>query len=54
MYNNVTSAAATGTAASGGALAATGASVLWLVLGAFALVAVGTAIARIVPRGKQK
>ncbi len=50
MYNNVSSAAGTGAAASGGALALTGASVLWLLLGAFALIAVGTAIARIVPR----
>ncbi|MEV3855387.1 peptidase [Streptomyces sp. NPDC050095] len=50
MYNNVSSAAGTGAAASGGALAATGAQVLWLFLAAFALIAVGTALARIVPR----
>ncbi|WP_175548710.1 hypothetical protein [Mangrovactinospora gilvigrisea] len=50
MYNNITSGAGAGAAASGGALAATGASVFWWILAAFALVAVGTAIARIVPR----
>ncbi|WP_338696459.1 hypothetical protein V2W30_13615 [Streptomyces sp. Q6] len=53
MYDNVSSAAAAGTVASGGTLAATGAQVMWLFLAAFALIAVGTAIARIVPRGRK-
>jgi hypothetical protein len=39
-----------GTAATGGALAVTGMPVVWMVLAAFALLAVGTAMLRIMPR----
>jgi hypothetical protein len=39
-----------GGAATSGALALTGASVVWTVLAAFAMLAVGTALLRIVPR----
>jgi hypothetical protein len=48
MYNNATAPAAAGI--TGGTLALTGAGdVLWLGLGAFAMVALGVAIKRIVP-----
>jgi len=50
MYNNPSPVLAAGTA---GALAFTGANVVWLVLAAFAMLAVGTAMARIVPRREQ-
>lgn len=50
MYNNPSPVLAAGTA---GALAFTGANVLWLVLAAFAMLAVGTAMARIAPRRQQ-
>ncbi|GAA1797747.1 hypothetical protein HC028_14200 [Planosporangium flavigriseum] len=39
-----------GAATTGGALALTGSSVVWMALAAFAMLAVGTAILRIVPR----
>ncbi len=52
MYNNISSSAGAGAGA--GLLAATGANSLmesvWLGLAAFALVAAGTALMRIVPR----
>jgi len=44
MYNSVVPAS------SAGVLAATGSNSLWLGLAAFALLAAGTAMARIVPR----
>lgn len=47
MYSNPTPVVAAGAA---GALAYTGANVLWAVLAAFALLAAGIAMARIVPR----
>lgn len=47
MYNNPTPALAAG---GSGVLAWTGFDNVWYGLGAFALVAVGTAIMRIVPR----
>lgn len=52
MYNNISSSAGAGTGA--GVLAATGADSLWLGLAAFALVAAGTAIMRIVPRRQRE
>jgi hypothetical protein len=48
MYNNVATSAGAGTGA--GMLAMTGSNSLWLALAAFALIAAGTAIMRIVPR----
>jgi hypothetical protein len=47
MYNNPTPVVAAGTA---GALAYTGANVVWFALAAFALIAAGTALTRIMPR----
>jgi hypothetical protein len=47
MYNNPTSVIAAGSA---GTLAFTGANAIWLVLAGFALIAAGTALARVVPR----
>ena len=47
MYNNPTPVIAVGAA---GALASTGSSTLWAVLAGFALLAAGTALARIAPR----
>lgn len=52
MYNHVTSSAGAGIG--GGVLAATGADSLWLGLAAFALLAAGTAILRIVPRRQRE
>ncbi len=51
MYNNGTPAI--GGAATGGVLASTGASVLWIVLASFAVIAVGAAILRVIPRKQQ-
>ena len=48
MYNNISSSAGAGVGA--GALAMTGFNSVWLGLAAFALIAAGTAIMRIVPR----
>lgn len=48
MYNNIASSAGAGTGA--GMLAVTGTNSLWLGLAAFALIAAGTALMRIVPR----
>jgi hypothetical protein len=48
MYNNPSATLATGGA--GGALAYTGFNSIWWALAAFALIAVGTALLRIVPR----
>jgi branched-subunit amino acid transport protein len=47
MDNNPTSVVAAG---STGALAFTGSNVIWLILAGFAMIATGTALARIVPR----
>jgi len=47
MYNNPSPVLAAGTA---GALAFTGANVVWLVLASFAMLAAGTAMSRIMPR----
>lgn len=47
MYNNPTPAMAAGAT---GTLAFTGANVIWWVLAAFALIAAGSALARIAPR----
>jgi len=47
MYNNPTPVIAVGAA---GALASTGSSTIWAVLAGFALLAAGTALARIAPR----
>lgn len=49
MYNNPSGPAA-GAAGSGAALAATGASFMWFALAGFALLAVGMALYRIVPK----
>ncbi|MGY0490774.1 hypothetical protein [Streptomyces sp. WG-D5] len=51
MYNNGTPAVSG--AATGGFLASTGASVLWIVLASFAVIAVGAAILRIIPKRQQ-
>jgi hypothetical protein len=48
MYNHISSSAGAGLGA--GALASTGFNSLWLGLAAFALVAAGTAVMRIVPK----
>jgi hypothetical protein len=48
MYNNASAPAAAGVGA--GTLAMTGADAFWLALAAFALIAVGAALMRIVPR----
>lgn len=48
MYNDVSAPLAAGT--SGGMLAVTGTSSLWLGLAAFAMLALGTALLRIGPR----
>ncbi|WP_181373551.1 MULTISPECIES: hypothetical protein [Microbacterium] len=48
MYNNI--ASSTGAGAGAGMLAMTGTNSLWLALAAFALIAAGTAVMRIVPR----
>ncbi|MEP7034626.1 MAG: hypothetical protein ABI662_09925 [Dermatophilaceae bacterium] len=50
MYNNPTSVVAAGSA---GTLAFTGATTIWFALAGFALIAAGTALARIVPRREQ-
>jgi hypothetical protein len=53
MYNNVlpaTGAAVTAAGSGAAALAFTGASFLWYTLAAFALLAAGTAVLRIVPK----
>lgn len=50
MYNDISSASTL--AATGGSLMAGAAGVWWL-LAAFAMIAVGTALARIVPRREQ-
>jgi LPXTG-motif cell wall-anchored protein len=47
MYNTPTSVVAAGSV---GALAFTGSNVIWFVLAGFAMIAAGTALARIVPR----
>lgn len=52
MYNNPTSVIAAG-ATGAGALAYTGANVLWTVLAGFAFIAAGSALARVVPRREQ-
>lgn len=50
-YNGGTIAgAATGATASGGMLAQTGANIWWLVLAGFAIIALGAALMRIVPK----
>jgi hypothetical protein len=48
MYNNFGSSAAAGTGA--GVLASTGFNSIWVGLAAFALIAAGTALMRIVPK----
>lgn len=48
MYDN--GGPAVGAATSGGALAMTGMSIVWVVLAAFAVLAVGMAVARIAPK----
>jgi len=48
MYNNPSSVAAT--AGTAGTLAFTGANTVWFALAGFALIAAGTALARMVPR----
>lgn len=53
MYNNPSGPAA-GAAGGGGVLATTGVSPLWLVLAAFALLAAGMAVQRVVPKLKKK
>lgn len=45
MYNNMAAPAA-----AGGILAITGGNFVWAVLAAFAMIALGSALARIVPR----
>jgi hypothetical protein len=50
MYNNSVSVLGASAVGGAGALAFTGANVVWLALGAFALIAAGIAILRIVPR----
>ncbi|MGD6980393.1 MULTISPECIES: hypothetical protein [Citricoccus] len=50
MYDNPSVPMAAGLAAGTGGLAMTGADVFWFVLAAFALLALGMAILRIVPR----
>jgi hypothetical protein len=47
MYNNV---GALGAGAAAGTLPFTGFSTIWMVLAGFALLSVGTAIMRIIPR----
>lgn len=51
MYNDAISS--TGAGAGAGVLAATGFDSLWLGLAAFALIAAGTAVMRIVPRRRR-
>ena len=54
MYNNALPATGAGVTVAGtgaAALAFTGASFLWYTLAAFALLAAGTALLRILPRG---
>lgn len=51
MYNHITSS--TGAGVGAGVLASTGFNSLWLGLAAFALVAAGTAVMRIVPRRRR-
>lgn len=53
MYNP-NAAAAAGAASGGGALASTGSNSLWLGLAAFALIAVGAALLRIIPAKRRK
>lgn len=48
MYNGIVGVGAMSTGAAG--LAATGVSVLWLLLAAFALLGAGMALLRLVPR----
>lgn len=50
MYDNPSVPVAAGLAAGTGGLAMTGVDAFWLVLAAFALLALGMAIMRIVPR----
>ncbi|MFC1403242.1 MULTISPECIES: hypothetical protein [Streptacidiphilus] len=53
MYNKV--ASGVGASSAGGAtLATTGTNLMWLFLAAFALLAVGTAVLRIVPRRRRR
>lgn len=57
MYNNALPATAAGVTAAGSgaaALAFTGASFLWYTLAAFALLAAGTAVLRIIPKQGSK
>lgn len=57
MYSNVlpaTGAGVTVTGTGATALAFTGANYLWYTLAAFALLAAGTAILRIIPKGGSK
>lgn len=53
MYNNVLPASGAGVVVAGtgaGALAFTGANSLWLGLAAFALIAAGSAVLRVIPK----
>jgi len=47
MYSNPTPVVAAGSA---GTLAFTGSNMIWFVLAGFALIAAGTALARVIPR----
>jgi hypothetical protein len=50
VYTNPAAAAAGSGAIAGSGLAMTGFNVVWLLLAAFALVAAGTAVLRLLPR----
>lgn len=50
MYSN--GGVALGGAATGGAMAATGVNLLWVILATFAFIAVGSAILRLLPKRK--
>lgn len=53
MYNS-NHAVIAGGAVVGGGLAATGLDIMWVIMAAFAVIAVGVALLRIVPKRKKK